>query len=78
MTSGFRCKDYNKKVGGVSNSLHTEGNAIDYAYDSKYEMEWFEIVSILVDKDLVGYVHVNRKGGYVHLQTRGTTQKWTK
>lgn len=30
VTSGFRCKALNKKVGGVSTSQHTKGQAVDF------------------------------------------------
>ena len=29
ITSGYRCTELNKKVGGVANSWHTQGNAAD-------------------------------------------------
>lgn len=29
ITSGYRCPELNKKVGGVANSWHTQGNAAD-------------------------------------------------
>ena len=31
VTSGLRCKTYNRLVGGVTNSLHLKGKAIDFA-----------------------------------------------
>ncbi len=30
ITSGYRCAAYNKKVGGISGSQHTKGNACDF------------------------------------------------
>lgn len=30
ITSGFRCESHNKKVGGVKDSLHTTGQAVDF------------------------------------------------
>lgn len=30
ITSGYRCATYNKKVGGISGSQHTKGNAADF------------------------------------------------
>lgn len=33
MNSGVRCKRHNAEVGGVSNSLHTTGQAVDLSGD---------------------------------------------
>lgn len=34
VTSGYRCEDYNKEVGGVEGSAHTKGLAADLAVDT--------------------------------------------
>lgn len=34
VTSGYRCPDYNKKIGGSPNSQHTKGRAADIAIDN--------------------------------------------
>lgn len=34
ITSGFRCKKYNREVGGVSNSAHLKGQASDIYFSS--------------------------------------------
>lgn len=36
ITSGYRTKAFNKKVGGVSNSLHLKGLAVDFALPSAF------------------------------------------
>ena len=39
ITSGYRCEEYNKKIGGVENSAHTEGLAVDIAvHNSNYRL----------------------------------------
>ena len=36
ISSGFRCSKHNKKIGGVANSWHTRGRAVDcYTIDPK-------------------------------------------
>lgn len=37
ITSGYRTKEFNKKVGGASNSLHIQGIAIDFALPSAFK-----------------------------------------
>lgn len=53
ITAMFRTAAYNKKVGGVENSLHLTGEATDFAHErfaeftkaryDKYANKWFEI-----------------------------------
>lgn len=37
VTSGLRCTTYNRKVGGVSGSLHTKGKAADFNCKESYK-----------------------------------------
>lgn len=36
ITSGARCKEHNKKVGGVDSSAHTKGLAVDIAFKDSH------------------------------------------
>jgi len=36
ITSGYRCKDYNKYVGGVADSSHTKGYAADIQVENSH------------------------------------------
>jgi uncharacterized protein YcbK (DUF882 family) len=36
ITSGYRCKEYNRLVGGVDNSAHTKGIAVDISCETSY------------------------------------------
>ena len=36
ITSGYRTKDFNKKIGGVSNSLHLKQLAIDFSLPAEF------------------------------------------
>ena len=43
ISSGYRCKELNNKVGGVKNSQHMKGEAADLLVPSvKIAKEWFE------------------------------------
>jgi len=46
ITSGCRCQEYNKKVGGKKYSAHTKGLAVDL--NAVSSVERFEIVQALV------------------------------
>ena len=34
ITSGYRCENYNREVGGVSDSYHLKGQAVDFVFGS--------------------------------------------
>lgn len=63
VTSGYRCEEYNKKIGGVENSFHMYGKAADitikdkskYPLLEKLALEYFEEVVYYHDKN---FIHV--------------------
>ena len=64
VTSGFRCNKHNKEVGGVKNSNHTKGRAVDvYVKDRDYTtlkdiaVQYFNEVIIYTDKN---FIHIGR------------------
>lgn len=65
ITSWVRCKDYNKKIGGVTGSAHVSGKAVDIGFENEYQkylilatLQWagFRRVGIS-DKD--NFIHVD-------------------
>ena len=63
VTSGARCKEHNRKVGGTPNSAHTRGMAVDIAYQSSRAK--FAIIKALLG---VGFVRIgdNQKKSFIH------------
>ena len=54
ISSGFRCKTHNKKVGGVENSKHTTGMAVDIICPDHIPIKKFsEMGSLFFDVVLV-------------------------
>lgn len=70
ITSGYRCEQVNKLVGGVDNSQHMKGEAVDFclAGFSKEEMlaAFFEIAEKYNFDQLIYY----RKTGIIHISYR--------
>lgn len=75
ITSGYRCPEHNKKVGGVSDSYHTKGMAADVACPTGYTVE--EFAKLCQDIGFTGvgaypdkfFVHVDvRPGNPVRFQ----------
>ncbi|ANE35655.1 putative peptidase M15 family protein [Campylobacter iguaniorum] len=49
INSAYRCVAHNKKVGGVSNSKHVKGLAVDIAYSSSSQLH--KIIKAILDFD---------------------------
>ena len=68
ITSGYRCAQLNKAVGGVSNSWHTKGNAADIHIKDEVEArEIFDILKTLPSVDSVLFEH-SRQSQWIHVQ----------
>lgn len=67
ITSGYRCERLNKMVGGVDNSQHMKGEAVDFCFAgfSKKEMAaaFFEIAEEFNFDQLIYY----KKKGIIHI-----------
>lgn len=67
--SGFRCKALNKAVGGVYNSQHLKGQAVDLCIDGDIAKgkKWFNYIKDYLPFDQLIWEH-NSKGSYwVHV-----------
>jgi uncharacterized protein YcbK (DUF882 family) len=70
--SGYRCPQLNKAVGGVSNSQHMKGEAVDLCIDGdkKKGRKWMTWIMENCDFDQLIWEH-NSKGTYwVHVSYR--------
>lgn len=71
ITSGYRTPEVNKAVGGVANSQHCAGQAIDFKMDSRY---WPVITLFLKNSSpTIDYdqVIVYTKSKFIHASYRG-------
>lgn len=68
ITSGYRCPELNKAVGGVTNSWHTKGNAADIRVQNEEEAKAiFQILKTLPSVDTVLFEH-SRNSIWMHVQ----------
>ena len=68
--SGFRCEALNKAVGGVSNSQHMKGQAVDLCIDGdiKKGKKWFEYIKNHLPFDQLIWEKNPKTGSYwVHV-----------
>lgn len=68
ITSGYRCTELNKKVGGVANSWHTQGNAADIHVSSLAEAsKIFSNLQKIPSVDTALFEH-STSGQWLHVQ----------
>lgn len=70
ISSGYRCPELNKKIGGVRNSQHVLGEAADLVVGSiKDNLELFNLIKKMVqeNKITVGQLINECKGKWIHV-----------
>lgn len=68
ITSGYRCAELNKAVGGVPNSWHTKGNAADIRVKDEEEAKAiFQVLKTLPSVDTVLFEH-SANSIWMHVQ----------
>lgn len=68
ITSGYRCAQLNKAVGGVANSWHAKGNAADiHIKDEEEARAIFNILKTLPSVDTALFEH-SRSSQWIHVQ----------
>lgn len=72
INSGIRCEEHNKKVGGVSNSQHLKGKAVDIRVIGVNPKEVQHEASKIFNDDGMGSGNT-----FTHLDTRGYRARWT-
>ena len=75
VTSSYRPPDYNREVGGVSNSTHIDGLAADIYCDGLSTNALYDIcLKVIGPRGGVGYYP---KSGFVHVDLRGYEARWS-
>ena len=67
ITSGVRCAEHNKNVGGVKGSQHTKGNAVDL-WSPDVDLE--QLYSYACMSNLFTTIILYSKTGFVHVDNR--------
>jgi len=74
ITSGFRCEEHNKKIGGAPKSKHLLGIASDIIAPKLTVKELFRITeNILGNRGGLGYYPAR---GFIHIDTRKEAVRW--
>ena len=77
ITSGYRCKQHNKEVGGSTNSKHTKGQAADFYINGfNNQSKRVDVVNELKKTEYYNYSYTNvnnnhpNMGNVVHIDTK--------
>ncbi len=72
INSGIRCITHNKKIGGVKNSQHILGKAVDIRVKNMKAKDLYNFITRLESMKLVyiGYMQLYEKEGFVHYDIR--------
>jgi uncharacterized protein YcbK (DUF882 family) len=68
ITSGYRCSEYNQKVGGIKSSYHLLGLAADIQVKGESALDLLEIAE-MIDFSGIGFYE---KKNFLHLDVRPT------
>jgi len=73
ITSGYRCFEYNRKVGGVANSYHLIGLAVDIKVK---DINLIQLLAYAEEIDFAGIGFYEKKN-FLHLDVRPTQRtRW--
>ena len=68
VTSGFRCEELNKIVGGVKTSLHMQGRAVDFVVsDNKIKHDLYESLASQEARERLRICELIEHKTYIHI-----------
>ena len=67
VTSGYRCEEYNEKIGGVKNSAHTKGRAADISITGMEEVDQVRLLEYAIHFNIRGLGINDKKSHFIHL-----------
>lgn len=76
VNSGYRCKSYNKDIGGVSNSQHILGNASDLVVSNLSPDKVYTALDRLMDGGFIDQGGLGKYNTFTHYDTRGHEARW--
>jgi uncharacterized protein YcbK (DUF882 family) len=77
-TSGYRCPDYNAKIGGATSSQHMLGKAADLQIPDVEPHEVAGIIETLMDSGDLLMGGLGRYNTFTHMDIRGRRARWNK
>ncbi len=78
VTSGFRSKEYNRKVKGATNSFHVLGMAADIQVSKMTPEQVAKAIELLITEGKMKEGGLGIYRTWVHYDVRGTKARWKK
>lgn len=78
ITSAYRTPEYNRKIGGATNSLHVTGKAADLQVSGLKPKDLYDKIISLIDNGKITQGGVGLYSSFVHYDIRGTSARWGK
>lgn len=75
ITSGYRCLDLNKKVGGKTTSQHLKGQAVDFITPHANLLEVFDWIVENLEYDQVLFEYNSKCSKWIHLSLKKTENR---
>jgi uncharacterized protein YcbK (DUF882 family) len=76
ITSGFRSKEHNKKIGGALNSFHVLGMAADIQLEKIKPEEVAKAIELLIKEGKIKEGGLGIYKTWIHYDIRGTKARW--
>jgi len=76
VNSGYRSPEFNKKIGGATNSFHTKGMASDIRVDGMSASQLKTIIELLIKDGKIKQGGVGLYPTFVHYDIRGVKARW--
>jgi uncharacterized protein YcbK (DUF882 family) len=76
ITSGFRSKEHNKKIGGALNSFHVLGMAADIKVAKMKPEEVAKAIELLIKDGKIKEGGLGIYRTWIHYDIRGTKSRW--
>jgi uncharacterized protein YcbK (DUF882 family) len=78
VTSGFRSREHNKKIGGATNSFHVLGMAADIQVSKMTPEQVAKAIELLIAEGKMKEGGLGIYRTWVHYDVRGTKSRWKK
>lgn len=78
VTSGFRSREHNKKIGGATNSFHVLGMAADIQVSKMTPEQLAKTIELLIAEGKMKEGGLGIYRTWVHYDVRGTKARWKK